>query len=273
MTMTRWLWVLASLSLASCSHNRIEKFDRPWYPWGLQAGANFAKAEVDGVDQEGTVGLMAGENVEVELNDYLALRTEAWFVTKGTLVPANSTLFGQTVTGSTSYLMSYIELDVLLKAKLDYAGFKPFVMGGPFIARNILNRTEGSGSPPDARRREFEAGVTAGAGFEIDLSESTALILAGRYALGLTSAVENSPAWKSKGFHAVIGFQVNLRPDRGRLKRARHYSESVEENLIRNEPPKREEAASEESDVRLEPDGDAEPSSTEEDMGLEKGDL
>lgn len=257
------------LSLAACSSPQVESYRRPWYPWGVQAGANFSRAEVDGTTHEGAVGLMVGENVEVEFNDYFALRTEAWFVTKGTLVAANSTLFGQPVTGATSYLMSYIELDTLIKAKLDYAGFKPFVMAGPFVARNILNRTVASaGTPPDARRREFEVGATLGGGFEIDLSDTTALILAGRYALGLTSAVENSDNWKSKGFHAVVGLQVNLRPDRGRIKRARRYQRAVDNDLIRSAPRTEEEVP-----VRQAPEGDQEPESTPDEMGLEETDL
>ncbi|MCB0417908.1 MAG: PorT family protein [Bdellovibrionaceae bacterium] len=216
---------LLVLLISACGHRH--DYRSLYHPVGFQGGINFASARVNDTQLDKQQRYMFGQNMEFELNDYFAVRQETWFAQKGASVANGVNVLGSTVSGTQTFSPDYIEVDALLKLRFDYWGLKPYVLGGPYLAIKEKSRT--SSGAPAADFAALDFGASIGAGFEIDLANSVAISIGGRYSLGLTNAIRATDRWTTQGIQILLGFEFNLRPDRRSMKAARRYVRHYQE--------------------------------------------
>lgn len=137
---------------------------------GIKGGLNLSNLYVDDVDDENVLaGFNAGLFFDLPLSENVSLQPEVNYTVKGAEVVYNNSL----LTGSTKYRLNYVEVPLLLKAKLLPAFSIHF---GPYAAflvdANIKNQFTNPNFNSDQiidkdNLNTFDAGLAAGAGLDI----------------------------------------------------------------------------------------------------------
>ena len=176
---------------------------------GPKGGMNFADAAVDSHDDtEGRQGLAIGGQIEFGASSPISLQVEPMYVQKG----ARFDVIGVTTRGD----FDYLEIPVLVKAKLGPAAAHLYTFAGPSIGINL--NTEGSFGSVEGNF-EDEAASTVfsgdiGIGGEFQLAERLMLSADIRYSHGFTSALDESVGdiddWKSRDIRLLAGLSFNL---------------------------------------------------------------
>jgi opacity protein-like surface antigen len=143
--------------------------------YGLQGGLTFSNTDNSTpITTNSLTGFTGGVLLETPFVPGLVyFQPELNFIQKGSSVAVG----GVTITNR----LSYIELPVNLKVKLDLGGLRPFVMAGPKLGY-LIGATQNSDN-----YNKFDFGLNFGAGAGFAITASTELVLTGRYGLGLTN--------------------------------------------------------------------------------------
>lgn len=137
---------------------------------GFKGGLNLSNLYVDDVDDENVLaGFNAGLFFELPLSQNVSLQPEVSYTVKGAEVVYNNAF----LTGSTKYRLNYIEVPVLLKAKILPALNIHF---GPYAAFLVDANIKSQFTNPNFNSEQiidkdnlntFDAGLAAGAGLDI----------------------------------------------------------------------------------------------------------
>jgi len=185
---------------------------------GVKGGINVADLSVDADGEEFSsdtkTGLVAGLFAEFGISDMFAVRPEGLYSQKG---------FKTQDTGIDLELnLDYIEVPVLLVARLGESSIRPVVFAGPVIAFEASCKLEGesegvtldvdcSEAPDDPiETSSTDFGAAFGGGLEIDAGGVT-LLFDGRYTLGLKdveSSSESSAKNRAWSFMAGAGIAI-----------------------------------------------------------------
>jgi hypothetical protein len=176
---------------------------------GPKGGMNFGDAAVDSHDEtESRQGLAIGGQIEFGAASTISLQVEPMYVQKG----ARFDVIGVTTRGD----FDYLEIPVLIKAKLGPAAAHLYTFAGPSIGINL--NTEGHFGDLDGNF-EDEAASTVfsgdiGIGGEFQLADRIMLSADVRYSHGFTSALDESVGdiddWKSRDIRLMAGLSFNL---------------------------------------------------------------
>lgn len=181
--------------------------------FGVKGGVNVSDFNIQepGFDQatESITGLVGGIFLEVGLGGVFAIRPEALFSQRG---------FGEDNGGVPAELnVDYIEVPLLLVARLPSPVITPILFAGPFVSFENSCELSGGGLTEtidciddEVETESLEGGVTFGAGVELGAGPVT-LLFDGRYNVGLTNvdATGDTEA-KSRtwSFMGGIGFGI-----------------------------------------------------------------
>ena len=176
---------------------------------GPKGGMNFGDAAVDSHDEtESRQGLAVGGQIEFGAASTISLQVEPMYVQKG----ARFDVLGATTRGD----FDYLEIPVLIKAKLGPANAHLYTFAGPSIGINL--NTEGSIGDLEGNF-EDEAASTVfsgdiGIGGEFQLADRIMLSADIRYSHGFTSALDESVGdiddWYSRDIRLMAGLSFNL---------------------------------------------------------------
>lgn len=176
---------------------------------GPKGGMNFGDAAVDSHDEtESRQGLAIGGQIEFGAASTISLQVEPMYVEKG----ARFDVLGVTTRGD----FDYLEIPILLKAKLGPANAHLYTFAGPSIGINL--NTEGSFGDLEGNF-EDEAASTVfsgdiGIGGEFQLADRIMLSADIRYSHGFTSALDESVGdiddWKSRDIRLMAGLSFAL---------------------------------------------------------------
>lgn len=176
---------------------------------GPKGGMNFGDAAVDGHEKtEMRQGLAIGGQIEFGAANPISLQIEPMYVQKG----ARFDVVGITTRGD----FDYLEIPVLIKAKLGPAAAHLYTFAGPSIGINL--NTEGSFGSLDGNF-EDEAASTVfsgdiGIGGEFQVADRVMLSADIRYSHGFTSALDDAVVdiddWKSRDIRLMAGLSFYL---------------------------------------------------------------
>ncbi len=96
---------------------------------------------------------------------------------------------------------NYLEVPLLLKAKIETPVVSPYLMVGPAVGLKL----EGAGA------KTIDLSIAAGGGVEIAIAPTLSLLVEGRYSLGLVNVNDLSAVdVKTRGIHILAGLHFAL---------------------------------------------------------------
>ena len=180
---------------------------------GLKGGVNVSDFNIQepGFEQatESITGIVGGVFLEVGLGGLFAIRPEVLFSQRGFsdesgIVPAELNV-------------DYIEVPLLLVARLPSPIITPILFAGPFVSFENSCQLSGGGLTEtidciddEVETESLEGGVTFGGGFELGAGPVT-LLFDGRYNVGLTNVDatgETEAKSRTWSFMGGIGFGI-----------------------------------------------------------------
>ncbi len=157
--------------------------------------------------------------VESRLYSFLYLQAEVnWINHRSTLENNNSRLFsGEDMTGgpyTTDYNFKYIKIPLLLKAKLKYGKFYPYIFAGAGVG--VLSKAEETFKPSYLRSiteetKQYQSFALYGLGTEYSLSDNVNLLFNIRHSNSFVD-IANSPivSYKPCNYDVLFGIKTNL---------------------------------------------------------------
>ncbi len=163
------------------------------FSWGLKGGVNFANVLLapdlpPGSSKSARTGFIGGAFAEARLSDTWSVQLEAFYTQKGFEVTSAS--------GQATYRLDYLELPLTAKATFGSGPLRPYLFAGPVVGFRLSASVETGSSSSDFQdaTRSTDLGLDLGAGLLYRLNPRTALLLEGRYSVGLVNIFNTGPA-------------------------------------------------------------------------------
>ncbi len=153
---------------------------------GLEAGGDSSRFENTTAIQGSRIGLAGGAFLSVGFGD-IAIQPEVLYIRKG----------GQTLDGSSSFELDYIEVPVLAKFYFGIPVLNPALLIGPYAAFNTLAQAQ-NGLISNVTGTDW--GGIAGVEISVD-----ALTLSGRWEVGITH-VTTDTGIQNRSFDLLLGY-------------------------------------------------------------------
>ena len=165
----------------------------PAYSWGLKGGVNFANVLLapdlpPGFSKSARTGFLGGAFAEARLSDTFSVQLEAFYTQKGFEIASAA--------GKATYRLDYLELPLTAKATFGSGPLRPYLFAGPVVGFRLsagVETASGSGDFQDSTRTT-DLGLDLGAGVLYRVNPGTALVLEGRYSVGLVNVFNTGPA-------------------------------------------------------------------------------
>ncbi len=165
---------------------------------GLVGGVNVATLtdeDPDVVDVSSRTRFSLGVVVDVALGRGFSLRTEPTFLRKGAVTTVSDGL----ISGENEFLLSYLEVPLLLSYTFGTGPVRPYLTAGPSICLfldaddAVLRRPDGVFKADiDEVIERFDIGLALGSGVSYPVGRMT-LFAQGRYTLGLANINQGGP--------------------------------------------------------------------------------
>jgi hypothetical protein len=215
---------VTALALASASAAQ------PRYPIALESkfGACVSTFRENNPGAKNRTGLASALAVHVGLNGWLSVQTELTYAMKGasygTVIDPSDGFTTYYGTYQKLYSTDYVELPVLLRARVGGAAVRPLLMAGPAIALKVteaLQFKDGMGGEVKSTGyafRAFDVCAMGGLGLEVGPKDNC-LTIEGRYAQGLLSVLkpEYTGYVKNSDFRVTLGWKMAWAPVFGTL--------------------------------------------------------
>ncbi|HQQ78473.1 MAG TPA: porin family protein [Thermoanaerobaculia bacterium] len=163
------------------------------FSWGLKGGVNFANVLLapdlpPGYSKSSRTGFIGGASAEARLSDTFSVQLEAFYTQKGFEVSSAA--------GKATYRLDYLELPLTAKATFGSGPLRPYLFAGPVVGFRLSATAESGSSSGDFKdsTRSTDLGVDLGAGLLYRLNPGTALVLEGRYSVGLVNIFNTGAA-------------------------------------------------------------------------------
>lgn len=163
------------------------------FSWGLKGGVNFANVLLapdlpPGYSKSARTGFIGGAFAEARLSEAFSVQVEAFYTQKGFEVSSAA--------GKATYSLDYVELPLTAKATFGSGPLRPYLFAGPVVGFRLSATVETGSSSGDFQdsTRTTDLGVDLGAGLLYRLNPGTALVLEGRYSVGLVNVFNPGPA-------------------------------------------------------------------------------
>lgn len=176
---------------------------------GIEGGLNLANLNLTPTfNTNSKTGFMVGGFADIGVSKIVSIKPSVRYIVKG---------FTQSGTGfSYSQTYSYIEMPLLIKAKLPLRHVKPYIEAGPTLgiqlsASSELTTAAGvTESDEGAFFTAIDFGLYFGSGAEFRVAPGTDIFTSFGYALGLTNISKNTTSAKTNGFQITAGVKFGL---------------------------------------------------------------
>lgn len=204
---------IALMSLSFTAQSQTNSSNEAQF--GVKGGVNFSNIYNEEVDDNNMLtSFNAGVYAAFPLNDFIAIQPEILYSQKGSQLTYDNVL----ATGEAKFKLNYIEVPVLAKFNLTK---NLNIHAGPYIAylvdAQVKNETDGGtfnfeDNFDNDDFNKFDAGVSAGIGFDFDF-----VGIGARYNLGLTKIGKErdiaggtyTPEGKNSSFSVYASFKLN----------------------------------------------------------------
>lgn len=168
--------------------------------YGVQLGVNISDAAVSSGVSSSRSGFQFGVLGESPVTPgLLYLQPELSFVQRG----AENALFGQNIKAR----LNYLEAGVLLKAKINIAESKPFLMAGPHMGYLLSASGDGTGlALSRSNFRSVDMGFDIGLGMGVAMTDRSEMLISARYSFSVIDADPSANEWKSDSFLVSLGY-------------------------------------------------------------------
>ena len=141
-----------------------------------------------GFSKSSRTGFLGGAFAEARLSDTFSVQVEAFYTQKGFEISS--------ATGKATYRLDYVEVPLTAKATFCSGPLRPYLFTGPAVGFRLSAKTETSQTSGDFTdfTRSTDLGVDVGAGVLYRLDGGAALLLEGRYSIGLVNVFDSGPA-------------------------------------------------------------------------------
>ena len=171
--------------------SKFTSADQIEYHYGIVAGQNIATIKTPGTSSQDVItGWMVGAAMQVVWPQGLAVQPEILYSQKGCITEDRM-----------QYGMDYIEVPVKIKYRLYLSDIKPFAFVSPYAAYAIRISPVGDASSDVSQISKFDAGIGAGAGFDIWNVQ-----LSFKYSWGFTQVLNELSPIRNKVFTISIGY-------------------------------------------------------------------
>jgi hypothetical protein len=194
---------------------------------GPKFGINLASVSHDpefpqGYDDSGKMGFMFGAALELGIAGPIAIALEPMYVQKGEEISGvfilNTNQGPMQVQGILTNSASYLQIPVLVKAKIPLGVIKPYGFLGPNIGIKLsaTQEFEGGGQSIDGDNENVSSidfGVDFGAGVAFSVIPVMDLTFDIRYSLGFTNVIDQpqqNESAKTRGLQFMIGALFGL---------------------------------------------------------------
>jgi|SRR5690606_27367911 len=194
---------------------------------GPKFGINLASVSNDpefpqGYDEGGMLGFMFGAALELGIAGPVAIAVEPMYVQKGQEISGpfilNTNQGQMQVQGTLTNKASYLQIPVLVKAKIPLGVVKPYGFLGPNIGINLsaTQEFEGGGQSLDMDNENVSSidfGVDFGAGVAFSVMPVMDLTFDIRYSLGFTNVIDKpqqNESAKTRGLQFMLGAMFGL---------------------------------------------------------------
>ena len=176
---------------------------------GIEGGINLANLNLTPTfNTNSKTGFMVGGFADIGVSKVVSIKPSVRYIVKG---------FSQQGTGySYSQTYSYIEMPLLIKAKLPLNQVKPYIEVGPTVGIQLSASSElqANGQVEDLDQSAFfsaiDFGLYFGSGAEFRVAPNTDIFTSFGYALGLTNISKNTTTAKTNGFQITTGVKFGL---------------------------------------------------------------
>lgn len=134
----------------------------------------------------------------------VGLSIEAQYIERGTQLDISARNLSDlgdlpfdSVSGDIAFKLTYLEIPVLARFTGSPEGsFHPILLGGPVLSIETSSELEvtlegvSGGMSMDALTKSTTFGLIVGAGFGLDMGETSSLVMQGRYYVGITPAID-----------------------------------------------------------------------------------
>ncbi|HEY9165863.1 MAG TPA: porin family protein [Candidatus Kryptonia bacterium] len=179
---------------------------------GVLGGLNLANATTSpSLSTTTRTGMIVGGSIEFGLAPMLSVQPEVLYIQKG--AKYSMIFLGQTI--DATFKFDYVEVPILIKAKLPVGPLKPYVFVGPNIGFSVNAQGEVTafGQTQTSKidsTKSTDFCLDIGAGVEYSLIANLSLTGDVRYSLGLTNIGTESESWKSTGVQILVGVKISL---------------------------------------------------------------
>jgi hypothetical protein len=161
---------------------------------GPIVGVSFANDTFDvsglSLSLDSRTGFAGGVSGELRLGEWLFFQPELMYIQKGFVIPAALNTSG---TGDATFAANYLEIPLLMKAKLITNVVNPYFLFGPSPSFKLSSSAKTSaGTSSVDNVHTFDFGLHFGVGAEAVVAQNITAFLDGRYILGLTN-IDGAP--------------------------------------------------------------------------------
>lgn len=176
---------------------------------GLEGGINLANLSITPTfNTNSKTGFMVGGFADIGVSRVVSIKPSVRYISKG---------FSQQGTGfSYSQTYSYIEMPLLIKAKLPLQHVKPYIEVGPTLGIQLSASSELqlNGQVENLDQGAFfsaiDFGLYFGSGAEFRVSPGIDIFSGFGYSLGLTNISKTTTSAKTNGFQITTGVKFDI---------------------------------------------------------------
>lgn len=176
---------------------------------GIEGGLNLANLNLTPTfNTNSRTGFMIGGFADIGVSRVISIKPAVRYIVKG------YTSQGQAFNYSQTY--SYIEMPLLIKAKLPVNYVKPYIEAGPTLGIQLSASSEyqANGQVTDMDQGAYfsaiDFGLYFGSGAEFRVAPNTDIFTSFGYALGLTNISKTTTSAKTNGFQISAGVKFGI---------------------------------------------------------------
>lgn len=177
---------------------------------GIEGGINLANISTTPVfNTSNKTGFMIGGFADIGVSNIVSIKPGARFIMKGYTI--------QNQFGNTTGSYSYIDIPLMIKARVPLNKVKPYFEAGPFVsvqlaatAETSINGQVQNSEDISANYNAIDFGLYFGSGVEFTVAPGMDLFTGFGYSLGLTNIHKSGTQVKTNGFQMNTGIKFGL---------------------------------------------------------------
>jgi len=176
---------------------------------GIEGGINLANLNITpAFNTNSRTGFMVGGFADIGVSRVISIKPSVRYIVKGYTVQGQNFSYSQTY--------NYIEIPMLIKAKLPINYVKPYIEAGPTLGIQLSASSElqanqqVTDTDQGAYFSTIDFGLYFGSGAEYRVAHNIDLFTGFGYSLGLTNISKTTTSAKTNGFQMTAGVKFGI---------------------------------------------------------------